>query len=354
MSNPTTPSNSSTPLRLLQVGIGGWGRSWAAEIVSHLGAVRAVGWVEANDQSLAEAQRTLGLPKEGCFTTFQAALENVHADAVLITAPAVVHATLAIQALEAGLHVLVEKPFAPTLQEASQVVEAARAANRTLMVSQNYRFHPAPQLVARLVREGRLGQVGAVQVDFRRGNVRPSPSSPHLLWPQPLLLDMAIHHFDLMRFILGAEALEMHCRAWNPAWSLYRDPASAVATIDFGQGAVVSYRGSWVSPGPVTPWAGEWRLECEDGEISFVSRGDVGVPDAVRVRRLGKRAQRLELPALAHTDRLGSLNAFVEAVQTGVEPMCSGRDNLHTLGLSLGAIRSAHEERLVRPEVGML
>ena len=304
MNTPTTRSNSSLPLRLLQIGMGGWGRSWATTVVPGLETVQAVGWVDAIPQALEEARVTLGLPEALCFGSLHDALEKMEADAVLITAPAVVHAPIAIQALEAGLHVLVEKPFAPTLQDARRVVEVAHARKRTLMVSQNYRFHPAPQLVARLIRDQRLGRVGAVHVDFRRDNMRVPPSSPHLLWPQPLLLDMAIHHFDLMRFILGREAREMHCRAWNPAWSLYRDPASAVATIDFGEGAVVSYSGSWVSPGKVTPWAGEWRIECEDGEISFVSRGDVGVPDAVRVRRIGKRPQRLQLPVTAHTDRL--------------------------------------------------
>lgn len=331
--------------------MGGWGRSWAATVVPALETVQAVGWVDATAQALEDARGTIGLPEERCFGSLQEALEKVEADAVLITAPAVVHAPIAIQALEAGLHVLVEKPFAPTLQDARRVVEVARARKCTLMVSQNYRFHPAPQLAARLVRDQRLGPVGAVHVDFRRDNVRVSPTSPHLSWPQPLLLDMAIHHFDLMRLILGREVRQMHCRAWNPAWSLYRDPASAVATIDFGEGAVVSYSGSWVSPGAVTPWAGEWRIECEGGEISFLSRGDAGVPDVVRVRRIGKRAQRLELPVLGHTDRLGSLNAFVEAIHSGVEPMCSGRDNLQSLEMSLAAIRSAQEERAVRPEV---
>ena len=339
----------SKPLRLVQVGLGGWGKSWASSVIPKLETVRAVAWVDANPAALEAARQTLEFPKKHCFSSLKQALEQVKADAVLITAPASVHASIAIEALEAGLHVLVEKPFAPTLEQARAVVEVARVCKRTLMVSQNYRFQPAPMRVAQLVREEVLGKVGVVQVEFRRDNLNMSPDSPHLLWAQPLLLDMAIHHFDLMRFILGQNALELYCRAWNPSWSLYRDPACAAANICFDGGTVLNYQGSWVSPGTVTPWAGEWRLECELGEISFSSR-DNNAPDVVRIRKHGKIARKLELEALEHPGRIGSLNAFVTAIRSGTEPMTSGRQNLGSLQLSLEAIRSSQENQLVKLE----
>jgi predicted dehydrogenase len=339
--------NTSKPLRLLQIGMGGWGRSWAEHVVPKLESVKAIGWVDSDPNSLQTAQKNLKLPKKSCFASLKNALEVSDVGAVLITASAVVHAPIAIEALKAGLHVLVEKPFALTLEDAQAVIEVARVHKRIIMVSQNYRYQPAPQLVAKLVREQTLGRVGVIHVDFRRDNVHPNPNSPHLLWAQPLLLDMAIHHFDLMRFILQQDALELHCHAWNPVWSLYRDPASATVDIKFETGTVVNYRGSWVSPGAVTPWAGEWKLECEHGEISFSSR-DNTAPDMVKIRKLGKRERKLELPELDYTGRAGSLNTFVEAIHKGTEPATSGRDNIKSLQLSLDAIRSAQENRIVR------
>ncbi len=335
------------PLRLLQIGMGGWGRSWAESVVPKLKPLKAVAWVDANPDALEAARKDLKLSKKSCFASLQDALEVTEVDAVLITASAVVHAPIAIEALKAGLHVLVEKPFALTLKDARNVVDVARVQKRTIMVSQNYRYQPAPQLVAQLVRDQTLGQVGAVQVDFRCNNMYPSPGLPHLQWAQPLLLDMAIHHFDLMRFILQQDALELYAHAWNPVWSLYRDPASANVNIGFDRGTVVNYRGSWVSPSPVTPWAGEWKLECEHGEISFSSR-DNHAPDMVKIRKFGKRERKLELPNLEFVGRVGSLNAFVEAIRTGTEPVTSGQDNIKSLQLSLEAIRSAQEKRVIR------
>ena len=98
--------------------------------------------------------------------------------------------------------------------------------------------------------------------------------------------------------------------------------------------------GSWVSPGPKTCWSGEWHIECTTGEIVWTSRDDTA-PDHVTIRPLGKRAHRFKLPALELTDRRGSLQAFVRAVQTGQEPECSGRDNLHSLALMYAAVESA-------------
>jgi predicted dehydrogenase len=338
--------NQSKSLRLLQIGMGGWGRSWAESVVPKLKTVKAVGWVDANPDALEAARNALKLPKKSCFNSLKNALEVLDVDAVLITASAVVHAPIAIEALNAGLHVLVEKPFALTLEDAREVIEVARVQKRTIMISQNYRYQPAPQLVAQLVRDQTLGQVGVVYVDFRRDNMYPAPDLAHLQWAQPLLLDMAIHHFDLMRFILAQDALELYARAWNPVWSLYRDPASATVDIGFHNGTVVNYRGSWVSPGKVTPWAGEWKLECEHGEISFTSR-DNHAPDIVKVHKLGKRERKLELPELEFVGRVGSLNAFVEAIRTGTEPATSGWDNIKSLQLSLEAIRSGQEKCVI-------
>jgi hypothetical protein len=87
------------------------------------------------------------------------------------------------------------------------------------------------------------------------------------------------------------------------------DPAAAVATITFDGRAVVSYRGSWVSPGPQTSWSGEWHMECSGGELVWTSR-DERAPDRVTVRPLGKRTRQVVLPQMPLTDRRGSLHAL--------------------------------------------
>lgn len=330
-------------LRIAQVGMGGWGRDWAKNIPSQVPEVEPVAWVDSDPQALVRARATLGLPPDRCFGSLRQALAAARPDAVLVTAVLPAHVPLALEALDAGKHVLVEKPFAPTLAEARRVRDAAAERGLIAMVSQNYRFYPAVRAAAALVREGELGRLGAVHIEFRRyANRAPREGNRHYSLPQPLLVDMSIHHFDLMRAVIGAEPAEIHCHAWNPPWSNFGDPATALATVTFGGGVCVGYSGSWVSTGPRTAWAGEWRMELERGEVAWTSRADTGLgEERVSVRPLDGPERELNLPALPHFDRAGSLAAFAEAVSTGREPETSASDNLNTLALTLAAVESA-------------
>jgi predicted dehydrogenase len=331
------------PLRVLQVGLGGWGRDWAQRVIPNVAEVDPVGYVDPDPAALALLVGALRVPPERCFLTVEHALEATKPEAVLVTATLPGHAPITRAALAAGLHVLVEKPFAETLDVARQLVELSVAERKVLMVSQNYRFFPAARKVAELVREARLGKLHEVSVDFRRysplaagGRVR------HHFEEQPLLVDMSIHHFDLMRFILNREPERIYCEAWDPEWSAFSGPSVAVSSIQFGDGIFVSYRGSWVSTGRLTPWSGEWRMDFEHGQIVWTSRDDDGGErDRVVIQKTDRRPRAIPLPALPQTDRWGTLTEFAHAVRENREPECSGRDNLGTLGLVAAAVESA-------------
>ena len=327
-------------LRIVQVGLGGWGQDWAANVVSRNTDVETVAWVEIVEEALDKAQKRLKLPKERCFRTLEEALAAYETDAVLITASLPGHVPSALTALQADKHVLLEKPFAPTIAEALQVVEMAEQRKRILMISQNYRYTAGVQAAIELVRKQVLGRVGMVNIDFRRyANGGPVEGNRHYTLWQPLLVDMAIHHFDLMRAVLGQEPTKVSCQLWNPPWSHFVEPPAGGATITFDGGAVVNYRGSWISTGPQTNWSGDWRMECELGEIAWTSRGEL--PEHVLLRPLGKPEQPVPLSKMALEDRNGSLNAFVQSVRAGEQPITSGRNNLKTLALMYGAVESA-------------
>ena len=329
------------------MGMGGWGRGWMAVTALDPG-VDAVGYV---DPAAAARSATLraGVGRNRVFPDLETALRAVDADAVLVTTSVAYHVPVALEALAAGLHVLLEKPFAPTLDQAVVAIRAAAAAGRTLMVSQNYRHHPAPRLVAELVAKDEVGAVASVEVDFRR---HPIPRAPawakrHRALTHPLLADMAIHQFDLLRFILGREPVWVEMETINPPSSGYRDPPAAFGLFSFEGGIPASYRGSWISSGRQTPWGGEWRLEGADGGLAWASRRDRRVPDTLRFRTPAGVARPIPLPQLPAVDRAGTLAAFVEAVRSGSEPETSGRRNLPTLALTLAAIQSATERRRV-------
>jgi predicted dehydrogenase len=337
-------------IRLLQVGLGDWGRDWAWRVIPDVEDIDVVGYVDSNPAALDLLRKALPASKDLQFESLHEAIAATRPEAILITATLPSHAPIASTAIEAGLHVLVEKPFAPGVAVAEELVRAAAAANLVLMVSQNYRFFPAARIAKRLVEESVLGEPYEIAIDFRRYSAS-SPNGPvrHHQDAQPLLVDMSIHHFDLLRFILNREPHRIFCETWNPEWSVFAGPSVAAATVKIGD-VVVSYRGSWLSAGPITPWAGEWRMEFERGEIFWTSRADDGaLADRVVVRRRGRRAQSLRLPEM-RVDRWATLTEFASSIREGREPECSGRENLGTLAFVEAAVDSArrHEQVEIR------
>ena len=165
---------------------------------------------------------------------------------------------------------------------------------------------------------------------------------------EPLLSDMAIHHFDAMRFVLGDEPVEVSCQSWNEPSSPFQGRPAAVATIRFARGTVASYRGSWLSRGPITPYGGNWRIDGTAGTVEFTYRGALAAretQDKVMVHLPGSPATQASLPALPLKDRNGALDAFRQWIETDLEPeaLSTGADNLHSLALMFAAIRSVRD-----------
>jgi predicted dehydrogenase len=335
-------------LRIVQIGLGGWGLDWAWRVIPTVDEVEIVGYVDSDPAAAARLEALVPGSAQRFFGSLAEALETTGADAALVTTTLAGHAPLARAALGAGLHVLVEKPFTETLNTARELVELAAAKGLTLMVSQNYRFFPAARTAARMVEEGSLGDLYSVSIDFRRDAAAPpGPRARHHSESQPLLVDMSIHHFDLLRMILGREPSRISCLTSSPSWSGFEGPPSAIASILFDDLAV-SYRASWISAGPITPWAGDWTMEFERGQLSWSSRGDNGVlNDRVVLRPRRGRPRVQPLPVMARIDRAGTLTEFAAAVREDREPETSGRDNLSTLAFTLAAVESAARQEWV-------
>ena len=336
-------------MRLIQVGMGLWGRDWARTVVPTVPGVEQVAFVDEAPQALAQVRTERGADDDRLFTSLDAALDAVEADAVLITCSLAGHVPSARRALEAGQHVLVEKPFAATVEEGRALVEEAEARGLVLEVSQNYRYFPAVRKVQQLLADKVLGDLGEVDIEFGQwANIDAIGLQPFHTLDQPLLVDMSIHHLDLLRAVLPGEVRQVHCDLWNPRWSQFQGPASGRLVAVCDDGVVAGYSGSWVHPGDQTGFGGVWRMECAQGEIRWASRlgaDESGDGDWVEIRRLGSEPERVELPRLEHLGRAGCLADFVRAVETGSRVESSGRDNLGSLALLAAALTSATSGR---------
>ena len=332
-------------LRLVQLGLGGWGRNWVEEVTRATPGVLPVAWVDPDPATRKRALAELDLPPERVFGSLGEALQAVDADAALAAVPLAVHGQATREALDAGLHVLVEKPFTDDLTEAHGLVALARERRRVLMVNQNYRWFPAPQHARTLLRAGAIGRPLACYLDF---HFLFGSGYRYFFLDEPLLSDMAIHHYDTLRFVLRDEPVVVSCQSWSEPESPFKGRPAAIATIQFAKGALVSYRGSWISRGPTTPYGGHWRIDGTRGTIEFTFRGafeEREKQDRLTLHRPDRPAERPRLPAMPCKDRKGALADFARWIEEGRPPegVSSADDNLKSLALMFAAIRSAGE-----------
>jgi predicted dehydrogenase len=331
-------------IRIVHVGLGGWGGNWATHVLPTHPDVDVVGWVEiAGEKRKAFAAR-LGALEDRFHERLEHAFAAGPVDAVTIAVPIALHEPLARQALEAGKHVIVEKPFTATMAEAKGLVALAEKQGLVLAVSQNYRFYPAARMVADFAHSLVFGKLVGGKLDFRRNNVL--ARGGNLDWPNPMVADMAVHHYDLMRMIIGADPIDVSARSWNPPNSPYRDDPATAMTLSFPGNVSISYRGSWVDAGPQTAWAGEWQLDFEKASVLWTGRGAEPwqtKADHVAIKRPHDALEEVTLAPYPMHDRAGVLAALAQTIRTGVEPpfFPSGRANLGTLATIEAALQSA-------------
>jgi predicted dehydrogenase len=298
---------------------------------------------EALDASVAEGH----VDAARCFTDLEEMLAATTPDALLACPIIAAHGWAVRTGLEAGLHVLVEKPFVTDLHEARELAELAEARGRQLGVVQNWRTRSAGQALKRALDEQRIGAVS--HIAFRYLRDREQPHLPDYLFdePDPILWAMGIHHLDLFRYVLGEDVVRVEGRAARPAWSRYRVPSINDLWMETESGVVISYVASFSSRNAHIPQE-SLQVEGELGTIYNDSdyfepplwlslRGQDGaavdltgdVPDA-------ERAYQAQYD-IADT---AILQNFRAAVIETAPLISSGRDNLGTLA-TIDAARTA-------------
>jgi predicted dehydrogenase len=329
-------------VRILQIGVGIRGGHWA-EIVRDHPDTECVGFVDPDPKGLERARGLSGGARG--FADLDSALAESKADAALIVSPSAFHADQAIRVLDAGLAVMLEKPFALTVADAQRVLAKVRSTGRPLLVAENYRYRPAERTVRKLVDDGVIGRIDSATLVDRRH----MPSHTEGPWlantEYPQLQEIAIHHFDSLRYWLARTPTSITVRAWNPPWSDYRHGANTEALIDL-EGVRIQYLGTMLSH----RFAFSLTIEGERGIIwtdrkrVFWRKTGSRFPRPVRLVKTPP-GDGAKYPREGTTSLLNSLR---DAVRSGKEPETNGQDNIWNVAMVEAGKRSDREGRTVR------
>ncbi|SDR72372.1 Gfo/Idh/MocA family protein [Agrococcus carbonis] len=331
------------PLRVAVIGAGYWGPNLARNFRA------SAAWELASicDLDLERAQRVAdrvgGAPVD---SDLAAVLADPTIDAVAIATPARTHHAIALAALEAGKHVMVEKPLADTRARGLEMVEAARSRGLVLMADHTYCYTPAVLKIRELIEQGVLGDI--LFVDSVRINLGLVQPDVDVFW------DLAPHDLSIMDFVLpgGLDVVSVSAHGSDPLGT--GKSCVGYLAMPLGCGAMAHIHVNWLSPTKIrqmviggTERTLVWddlnpqqRVSVYDRgvDIASVSRGTAPDPRAARVSyRLGDTWA----PALPEHEALaGVVTELAAAIGEHRAPRTDGEAGLRVLSVLEAATAS--------------
>ncbi len=312
-------------MKLVFIGIGDRGRGWLRRVGDRTD-IEPVGVVDPSEvalQAVAEEFADLNLP---AFSTVEEAAAVIEADAAIIAASSWTRRENGLAALEAGWHILVEKPFALNFDDARAVVDAGKKKGLAVSVGQNYRFHAGLGDMQKLVAEGEIGALG--HGVFVRHHKRYAGQTYQKTMRHNYLWEMGVHDLDMIRFTLGLKPLRVSGYSFLPPWGDFEGETTVSALFEFENDIKVSYFGAWASHIPEYLW----RVDGSGGSLRLSNRLERGHPDDGEwhfVDPLG------EFPG-----DYALLDELIAVMGTGGQTSTSGEDNLWTVGMMEAIVRS--------------
>lgn len=275
---------------------------------------------------------------------YEAILGDPDIDAFDVCVPPAFHAEIALAAIDAGKHVLLEKPMTIDLAEAKRLVHTAEDSQLTLMIAENWPFASAAERAFEILADGIVGDPFLLQANHHSDLYleREMETSSWLNRPESAgrgyLLQAGIHTVNLARCLLGEiDSIQAFALPANSPIE-----HSLVLAVRFEQGALGSMNFTGRSQ-----HLGERRLEfklfCTDGIVEF----DIWSGRVSWTAKGTRTNVEVTLPSRGFQEEI---EHFLECILLGGEPRTSASDQLHTLAAVHAAYRSLDEGRPIRPE----
>jgi len=319
------------------IGYGYWGPNLVRNFANIEGA-RVVSVSDLDPEKLALVRRRH--PDVAVTSEFRDVLNDSRIDAIAIATPVHTHYELALAALEAGKHVLIEKPIAGTSEEAQHLIEEAIRRNLVLLVDHTFLYTPAVQKIRQLIGEGVLGDI------YYYNGVRASlglfQNDVNVVW------DLAVHDISIIQYIFDEEPVAVSATA---ASHVPTSPENmAHITLFFRSSCIAQISVNWLSPVKVrqTFIGGSRKMIMYDDvepteKIKVYDKGITvnGSPEKAHQLRIGYRAGDMWAPHLPAKEALQTeTEHFIDCVYRGGSPISSGLTGLQVVETLEAASRS--------------
>jgi predicted dehydrogenase len=301
------------------LGYGYWGPNLARNLHQRLGT-DWVACVDLDPERRAEVARRY--PWVIPVDELGPVLSDEAIEAVVVATPAATHAAIAKQALEAGKHVLVEKPLALTTAEAAALTRQAEQASRVLMVGHTFEYNPAVIKMRALLESGELGELWYLH--SQRVNLGRIQNDINALW------SIGPHDVSIANYLIGAAPRWVSARG---ARYLHTELEDVVfATLGYDSGVLAHLHVSWLDPSKVrrTTMVGSRRMVVFDdldseAKLRVYDKGADPVQGGYGEYQFRLRAGDIHVPRTEMTEPLAlELDHFLECCASGARPRSDG------------------------------
>ncbi len=333
--------------KFVLIGYGNMGKDWG-KVIQYFKNLELVGVVDILDKNRIQACQDFKITEQQTSDNLGNLLSKQKVDFVIDCSPPFAHFQNTLTAFNNSCHVLGEKPLSLNFKEAKTIVKLSHDQNLIYMVNQNYRRNPILQLLKNRIKD--IGKIYSINIDYFQG--LEFQDTFRYTFHHPLLLDMAIHHFDLVRMITGQNARSVFASEYNPTSSKFVDGSAAVVEFRMDD-CLLSYRGSWSSIGFNTSYNGGWRFIGENGTILWDGDLDLSIERKNKNGKMDKEVvlipQKIELAPydLFLYELNQSLKLFLQSISHKILPDCWCGDNINSLAMVLSAIESADKHAVV-------
>jgi len=321
-------------IRVGLAGLGSMGRNHLRVIASRPGA-RLVAIADPAPDVLAAAVAQTG---GAGFAEPLAMIAEAELDAVVIAAPTTAHLPLALAAIGRGIAVLVEKPLAPTVEEALEIVAASRATGVPVAVGHVERFNPAVRELGRLLHEERwLSTVYAI-------TSRRAGPFPARIRDVGVTVDLATHDVDICSWIAGERPVRVHAETAQRIHADHEDLLFGL--LHFPSGVVAQLDVDWLTPAKrrqlvVVGEEGMFELDYLTQRLTFTRATDTTNPRLIGGYAPTFEGEVVEL-AVPNVEPLAlEHDAFLKVVREGGRPEIDAEDGCWAVGIATALLASA-------------
>lgn len=257
---------------VLLLGAGGWAREhWITNVwPDFTDDVEIVGLVDNNKDVLVDSASVLQLKKNQIYTNIVEAFQTVKPDFCVVVLPPHIHKVAYKLALASGIPILSEKPITDTYEDTLKVYEAVKRKKLKMAVIQNYRYEGPIMTLKKILDSKELGRIDYIVARYASDYRKPGAWDVGSVYEMdnPLLVEGSIHHFDMIRYLSGANCESVQGIGWSPTWASFKSDSSALNIMVMENGVKAIYEGNSNEAGNINRWHQEYyRVECEKGSV---------------------------------------------------------------------------------------